>query len=636
MSQRAQLPAWLTENSWLILLTVVGLIYRFAELGSVRVSHDLAWQAWDAARIINGVYPLIGQPSSVFLDNPPLMGYIQAIPLFFWRSPWSIFIFATFLNSLAVPLIFSAVDQTFDRRIAILSTALFVINPWVVHFSRMTWTQGLLPFFLAIIFWCWLPILCQPADSAQPLHPFKFRFLLGWLALIAMLQTYILAFVMLAPVGLILVLYWRKVPKRDLSVGVSVLALSLVFYGWSVNQNLEQNSGKFFDFLTDLGGSGEVESADIESGQTLNLTDESIIHAMRLVTGRDYVGQDINGPDKPGPIPVPLLSQLARWLFSAGFLAGLIILIIKRPPAFLFLAVWFFVPIILMMLLPSSVFVHPHYLLFTLPVGGLITAMGLDWAMQRHQAVLWVGVILISAIAVQFKASLWQSGRAVFEQPLAYGLNAIPLRIAAEAGGELRDLSPTQVPLRVVSAANDQIVTAISGRWVNVVEGADQAGLMLAQSGLETPILKMPTAEAGFVHEVAPSKSVLSLIEFPLAHSTEAGVSLAGYSYSQNDGAVLVTTFWRIDVLHDARNEWFVTPFVHFIDSNGQTVANQAPHPVWGYQWQVGDVFISTVEVEAPDGLAKLGIGLFDPISQKTFLIETNDGNVPRIEVPIP
>ena len=153
-----QLNGQQNKQLWLFGLTILGVVFRFAELGTVRVSHDLAWQGWEAARILSGVYPLIGQPSSVFLDNPPLMGYLQAIPLFFYPSPWSIFIFITGLNALAVPILFLTLEKPFGRRVAIIATLLFAINPWIVHFSRMTWTQGLLPFFLCIMLWGWLPV----------------------------------------------------------------------------------------------------------------------------------------------------------------------------------------------------------------------------------------------------------------------------------------------------------------------------------------------------------------------------------------------------------------------------------------------------------------------------------------------
>ena len=105
-----------------------------------------------------------------------------------------------------------------------------------------------------------------------------------------MCMTYVLALAFLAPVGLLMVIFWSWLPKRELIIGLVVLALSLGLYGWAVTQNLDQNSGKFFDFLDRAGGTEQVD----ESGQFLNLTDDAFKHAMRFVTGRDFVGQDVN------------------------------------------------------------------------------------------------------------------------------------------------------------------------------------------------------------------------------------------------------------------------------------------------------------------------------------------------------
>ncbi|HSG16638.1 MAG TPA: hypothetical protein VLE70_10000, partial [Anaerolineae bacterium] len=80
----------------LLLIIVVGAAFRFLELGNVPHGYDTGYQAYDALRILDGRQLLrIGQPSSVFLDNPPLMAYLQAIPLFLWRSLWSVYLFIT-------------------------------------------------------------------------------------------------------------------------------------------------------------------------------------------------------------------------------------------------------------------------------------------------------------------------------------------------------------------------------------------------------------------------------------------------------------------------------------------------------------------------------------------------------------
>lgn len=641
-------------------LTLLGGFFRFGGLGGVRLTHDLAWQGWEAARIVNGVYPLLGQPSSVFLDNPPLMGYIQAIPLFFWRSPWSIFIFITLLNTLAIPFVYAAVEPLFGRRAAVFSAVLFAINPWIAHFSRFTWTQGLLPFFLAVMFWGWVPLCSPEPPPSQP--GFHWRFFAGWLALTGLCMTYVLSLAMLAPAGLLLLLFWRRLPQRSLAAGVAVLALALGVYGWGVIDKLDQNSGKFFDFLNRAGErTGAAETGD-ETGQILNFTDDALKHALRFVTGRDYVGQDFGGLDVEGALPVPIVSQLARWVLTAAFLIGLGQLLFEgvsngRPAGWLLL-IWFFVPVGLMMVLPASVFVHPHYLLFTLPAGSVIAAVGLDRCVRSTAASVWqpvslwlVGIFFL-AVGGQFALSLGQSSQAAQAHPLARGLDSLPLSAAAAVGDDIRAFyagAAGPIPQRVHVAANHQIVSAMSGMWLESTQELQPpvwtlfpaSGSML--SVVATHQIPLDVAPAAVI-EQADGMSILLLEPEPLEApqnavevESEAGLTFLGHS-AADFGAdeLLVTTYWRVDVLHAARSEWFVSPFVHVIDGEGQTVVNVGPHGRWGYLWRVGDVYVSTVAVERPAAAAKLGIGLFDPISGRTFLLRGAEGNMPRLEVGLP
>lgn len=135
----------------------------------------------------------------------------------------------------------------------------------------------------------------------------------------------------------------------------------------------------------------------------------------------------------------------------------------------------------------------------------------------------------------------------------------------------------------------------------------------------------------------ASVESVEFIIENEIGNSTETGMTLLHWQVIEVDVAHLeVQTYWRVDVLHDERVEWFVSPFVHLIDADGQTIANQAPYGQWGYRWEVGDVYVNTMRFEQTDTAVKLGIGLFDPISGRTFMLFGEDGNTPRYEVALP
>ena len=60
-------------------VVLLGAALRFMQMGLIRYGYDQSYPAFQAVALLDGgVWPLIGQPSSVFLDNPALMAHLQA------------------------------------------------------------------------------------------------------------------------------------------------------------------------------------------------------------------------------------------------------------------------------------------------------------------------------------------------------------------------------------------------------------------------------------------------------------------------------------------------------------------------------------------------------------------------------
>jgi len=332
-----------------LLILVVGAFLRFAWLGTVRHGYDNAYQIYDAVRLLDGgEWLLIGQPSSVFLDNPPLMAYLQSIALLVWRSPWSAYLLVTTLNTAAIWFVYALGSDLKGRPFGLLAALLFAVNPWLVHYSRFTWTQGLLPFFLAAAAWGLWPALATGRREPR-------RLLLGLLALAAMIQTYVLALVVLAPVVLLLIVFRQHLPRRSALAGLLAILLGLVAYALGLSTRLEANLAKLALFAS--GGDG--------AGLGFNL--EAIEHTVRLVTGNEY------GADLTAPLWLDMLVRLVHLLLLAALLAGAVraLRALRRDTpdrrlAFVLFA-WLLLPALGFALLPFPV--HPHYLLVTLPAG---------------------------------------------------------------------------------------------------------------------------------------------------------------------------------------------------------------------------------------------------------------------------
>jgi len=210
----------------LIAILALGAAFRFWDLGLARHSYDDSYPAYDALRMLDGHRLLLtGQPSSVFIDNPPLMSYLQALPLLLWRSPWAVYLFVLALNTAAIWLVYRVAREMLGEAVGLVAALLFAINPWVVYFSRTTWVQSLVPFFIALIAWGLWPSLVGERPSTRGL-------IVAGLATVAMMMTYIQAWGVLAQLLLLGLIFRRRLPRRALYVTAAALAVCLALYGY--------------------------------------------------------------------------------------------------------------------------------------------------------------------------------------------------------------------------------------------------------------------------------------------------------------------------------------------------------------------------------------------------------------------
>jgi 4-amino-4-deoxy-L-arabinose transferase-like glycosyltransferase len=619
---------------WIVL--ALGAVLRFANLGLIRHGYDASYPIYDALRILLGhEFPLLGQPSSVFLDNPPLMGYLQTLPLLLWRSPWAVYLFVIALNTSAIAFVYRVAQTLLGNAVAFFAALLFAINPWLIVYSRWSWVQGLLPFFMALIAWSLWPVLVDRSRSPWWL-------IIAAVALSILLMTYIQAWGVLVPIGLLLIVFRRNLAWRPIWIGVAIVGLACAIYGVGVIQNWDTNAPKLEAFTAQ----GER-----------HFTREGIDHALRFVTGMDFEYQAPSSPNTDWRLGASALAMLSLSLAVVAGTGRAVRAIVRKHAersSAVVLLIWFLVPVLMMSV--SARPIHPHYLLLSLPAGAVLAAWGVElvWRMARLR---WIVIAAFTAITIMFTVNLWLYEADMIQHPTAPKFDGWSLEAGARVGDQLRAFTiDLPAPQRIVANGQASILSSWSGQYLKNLNGVKYPDFVVLPGA--QPLLYVlnniadPPAFLGSQWHWQPARDLtfadgvqvafrqalpltrtaaLALPAHPIDWPSESGLSLLGYTISQTNEltpVLDVITYWRVDELKPDREAWYVGPYYQVHQSDGSVIANVGEHGQWGYRWELADVYVDHVRIPLPArslGTAQLIVGLTDSIHQRNFALQSSD-----------
>ncbi len=625
----------MSRRNLLVLIMLLAALLRAEYLLQIEHNVDHAYPIWQALQTIDrGVFPLTGEGTSVLFANPPLTGYLFLPLVALTRSPLGVYVLVIALNTMGVLLAYRTARLIVGAKLALIAAFLMAVNPWVIEYSRTSWVQSLLPFLVPALTYALWSVLLGKAKYPQR------RLLIAFVILTVLAQTYLLDFVLVIPVGLLIGLFWRRIPKRALVGGVALFAAATAIYGAGL---LAQRSAV------------EEHLNSFSSGPA-RFSSEALGHALRLVTGSDYaIARGTLAPIRDSALRQSL-SNGAQIILLAILAVGVGLALVRlinsqqRERAAIVL-IWFALPILLMSYV--SQVVHPFYQLLGIPAGYILAAWGFG-ALLRPQTRR--GAALTAALLIPFGVLMGINSARYYQDTAATpgidGLSALPLDDGLKLGAVIRD----RLPATVYSDTDEWILSSFSGETLDFVRDArapafnvipPNGGLYVAAYPSEAAVAPLGVDETIRLH--LPDNTLLVVdhlsqtAERPVTQTLnipgDHGIALESYRLKRAaDQQWMLTTYWRITGRADDIDQQLFAPFAHIFDADGKRVLIVDGQAVPGYEWRVGDLHAHRLTFTLPPDPHppfSVSVGQYDALhSQNVIFVLPSGEYTPLIPLP--
>jgi hypothetical protein len=211
----------LIEAAIALLILGLALFLRVRRLDTTGVWADQALTLTTAMRWVNGGrMPLAANKSSVGFMNPPMIEYLFAAALRVWPDVLSVAVMTMVSGMVAVAAAGWSAYRVFGKWAAFWTALVFAVNPWGVYYSQLIWNQTMVPVFSSLMLAC---LLLYFAVEQRPIY-----LVLSFVWAACMTQVHPTTVVQLFAMGLVCVIFWRRLRVWPLVVGSAIFALSYV------------------------------------------------------------------------------------------------------------------------------------------------------------------------------------------------------------------------------------------------------------------------------------------------------------------------------------------------------------------------------------------------------------------------
>lgn len=590
------------EQAWVWAVFVLALIVRFRYLLLIEHNVDHAYYVGQALRTLDeGYLPVIGQATSLQFPNSAFLGYLYVPLMALTRHVLSVYVFVIALNSLGAAFIFKSarlIGLPFISAIA--ASVIYAVNPWLIEYTRSTWSYSIMPFLLTLLFYSVLLIISKTGRQQTT------AVVVGAIAATLITLVTLTGYLILPT---LLVCGWalrQRLPWHKIALASSIFLVPTAIFGGALLVNWSEMSGRASSFLA------ASESAYLRS--------EPIQHAMRLVTGADYeLQRGIAAPVRDAHLRTILTGALHA-VFILGLIMG-VLWLLRRSPYRQLVLIWAVTPVAILSY--NSALIHPFYLMLTIPATILIAGAGVAYVGTNRWAATIVVVILgsWSIVSLTNSARYYQETAAT---PGQHGLTALPLGELLRIGGSIKTVRADEL---VQVGVESWILHSAAGFTFPTTHQLDNQrrvavppdGLLIIRMADERPDHPLLPEETVWQHWLVDGTALqISRITPHLPddavraqHESNGDLALAGYRLSDTPDALVLDVFWRIQQRPDDLTALYSLA-VHVFRDNERVAIADGP-PVETRLWQPGMLIAqrATVLITQP-GIYTLKVGLYD------------------------
>lgn len=432
----------------LLAILVVAAALRLAWPGIVEFKLDEATVARAALAFAHeGIWPTLGQTTSMGFPNPPLSIYVQALPYAISRNPAIAVVFLGSLGVLAAALSYVLGKRAFDHRVGLIAAALFAASPWAVFYSRKLWTQNLPAATLAFMLALYAFVAERRPRAAALLLP----------ALAALVGLYAGDVVFLGVLLLALLLHprvWRAVRWRWASIGLLGAALLTLPYLIGLLSTFSQAALPL----------PQASMVSQLSDFRLSFSWQRLVYPLQIATGYQFHAL-------AGDQFLEYRAQLPPLFFIDAIemvLVGLGVLYVtgrafaapsELRPRYTLLALWLWLPAVVWGLAGGD-HVYPHHFILIYPAQHLAAAVLLvefaAYLNPRFQRAAWrvmaAGIVMVMA----WNAAAYYAMLGFVDLHPINGGHGEPVHYARDAAQRARQLArPDGLPVVVLTDGFD-------------------------------------------------------------------------------------------------------------------------------------------------------------------------------------